>query len=115
MSETDLKVEVQEPTPEQIEKAAAKQLLAELFMIQRRILGITMNSMLLVQLRHLSRGLMTKYRNIDIFLNEDVEVKFIRRLNRVEFVPTPRLKELFTQISDELAEEAAKQKENEDE
>lgn len=112
MSKTQLKVDIaegaeQEPTQEQIEREAAKQLMAELFMIQRKIFGITMNSMLLVQVKQLTRGLMTKYRNIGVFQNDNVEVKLNGRRDTVEFVPTTRLKDLFNQISEELAREAA--------
>lgn len=110
MSEVELKIDEVEPTQEQLEKAAAKQLMAELFMIQRRIYGIKMNSMLIVQCKQLARGLISKYRSVGLFENDDVEVKYIKKFGQIEFVPSPRLKELFNQISDELAAEAEKRK-----
>lgn len=101
-----------EPTFEELEKMAAKQLMAELLMLRKQMMGIQMNGMMLVQCRAVVRGLITKYRNIGVFQEDDIKVEFLRKQNRVEFVPSPYLEKLFNAISTELAAEAAKKEED---
>ena len=111
MSETQVKANIEEaePTLEELEKMAAKQLLSELFMVQRRIYGIAMNSMLLVQLKQITRGLVSKYHTAGLFIDENIDVKFLRQQNTVELVPTPRLKAMFDIIAEDAIKESIEQ------
>ncbi len=111
MSETQVKANIEEaePTLEELEKMAAKQLLSELFMVQRRIYGIAMNSMLLVQLKQITRGLVSKYHKAGLFIDENIDVKFLRQQNTVELVPTPRLKAMFDIIAEDAIKESIEQ------
>jgi hypothetical protein len=116
MSETQVKVEVEEaaePTVEEVELLAARQLLNELLMIKRRIYGIPMNGVLLMQVKQLIRGLMRKYQEFGLFSDDDIAVKFIRKQNAVDFTPSENLRKLFVTVTSE-AMEAQQQKEQND-
>lgn len=111
MSETQVKVEVAEvePTHEELRKMAAKQLMAELFMLNSRVGKAAMNSVLVVQIKQVLRALISKYRNVGAFdEHDDVTAVFFHKQGRVEFNPTQGLKDLMTEISNELAQEAVK-------
>lgn len=109
MSETQVKVDVAEvePTQDELRKMAAKQLMAELFMLSRQVHRGAMNSVLVVQVKQVLRQLIGKYRNAGAFdEHDDVTAVFHHKQGRVEFNPTQGLKDLMTEISNELAREA---------
>lgn len=111
MSETQVKVDVAEvePTQEELRKMAAKQLMAELFMLSQRVRKSALNSVMVVQIKQVLRQLIGKYRNAGAFdEHDDVVPVFHHKQGRVEFNPTQGLKDLMTEISNELAEEAVK-------
>lgn len=110
MSKTQVKLDVAEavePTLEEVEKQAARQLLNEMFMIKRRIYGIPMNGVLLIQVKQLVRGLMRKYQEFELFTGEDIEVKFFPKRNAVEFFPTAKLQVLFDTVVNEVQQKVA--------
>lgn len=115
MSETQVKLEVQEvePTQEEIELQAARQLLNELFMIKRRIYGVAMNGVLLIQVKQLVRGLVRKYQEVGLFKDDNIEVKFIPKQNAVDFNPTEGLRVLFAKAAEESFNAAQQKTEDE--
>jgi hypothetical protein len=99
-------IEEFEPTLEELELQAAKQLLLELKMIKKRIYdsGTVMNSMLVVQIKQLLRGLMSKYQGFDLFKGENITLKLKGhgKFASFDFVYTDRLNQLFAQVVTEL-------------
>jgi hypothetical protein len=108
MSKEQVKIDIEEvePTLEEVEKQAAKQLLLELKMIKQKIYdsGTVMNSMLVVQIKQLLRGLVTKYNNIGLLIGENVSMKMNGhgKYASFSFLYTPRLDALFAEIVSEL-------------
>lgn len=114
MSKTQVKIDIEEsveieevePTLEEVEKQAAKQLLIELKMIKQKIYdsGTVMNSMLVVQIKQLLRGLMSKYNAVGLLIGESVQLKMAGhgKYASFMFVYTPRLDALFAEIVKEL-------------
>lgn len=112
MSEAQVKIDIDEsveevePTLEEVEKQAAKQLLLELKMIKKKIYdsNTVMNSMLVVQIKQILRGLMSKYNGVDLLLGEHVTLKMRGhgKYASFDFVYTPRLSAMFAEIVKEL-------------
>jgi hypothetical protein len=117
MSETQVKLEVQEvePTQEELELQAALQLMNEVFMIKRRIYGVAMNGVLLIQVKQLVRGLMRKYQECGMFKGEDIGVKFVPKQNAIDFTPTEGLRVLFAKAAEESFKAAQQKAETENE
>ena len=114
-----INIDEYEPTLEELEFMAAKQLLLELKMIKKRIYdsGTVMNSMLVVQIKQILRGLMTKYQGFGMFIGETIELKLNGRgkFASFNFVYSKKLDELFAKVvadiqkqEVEAANEAAK-------
>ena len=93
-------VEEVEPTVEQLEEMAAKQLLLELTRIKNQVYNskTVMNSVLVTQLQQLARGLTTKYNTFGLFKGETIKVKLSNYGKRANFrfVYSPRLNTLMT-------------------
>lgn len=107
MSEPQMQVEVEErePTPEELELMAAKQLLIELHMIKRRIQtsGTILNGVLVVQVKFLLNGLIKKYNNSGLLLGEKVELKLAqggksRSTSEMWYKYTPKLQNLVNEV-----------------
>jgi hypothetical protein len=102
----EMTVEEREPTPEELQLMAAKQLLIELQMIKRRIYesGTLMNGMLIMQVKFLLNGLMKKYHDAGVLLGENVALKMGGRGKHASmfFEYTPGLKTLIQQVVDAL-------------
>lgn len=84
-----------EPTIEEVEQAAAKQLLIELTKIKNQVYSskTLINSMLIVQLKMLTRGLISKYNSYGLFLGETITLELSSRSAKANFrfVYSPKL------------------------
>lgn len=101
-----IQIEEVEPTQEEIELQAAKQLLLELKMIKKRIYdsGTLVNSMLIVQIKQVLRGLISKYNNVGLFEGEFITLKLSNRTKHanIDFVYSQRLQYLMSKVVDTL-------------
>lgn len=113
MSKSQVKIDIEEailseeePTLEEVEKQAVKQLLLELNMIKNKVRdsGTVMNSMLVVQIKQLLRGLMSKYQTFGLLQGENVELKLngLSKHATFDFKYTPRLNELISEVLSSL-------------
>ncbi len=123
MSE-NVKVEVtseeREPTPEELELMAAKQLLVELHMIKRRIQtsGTVLNGMLIVQVKFLLNGLIKKYNDVGLLIGEKVELKLARAgksrsTEEMFYQYSPKLQALVNEVVEEETKRQLQQQEEE--
>jgi len=113
MSKSQVKIDIEEstieedePTIEEVERQAVKQLILELNMIRSRVRdsGTVMNSMLVVQIKQLLRGLMSKYQTFGLLQGENVELKLngLSKHATFDFKYTPRLNELINEVLSSL-------------
>lgn len=95
-----------EPTQEEVELQAAKQLMLELQMIKKRIYDsrTLINSMLIVQVKQLLRGLISKYNAVGLFEGENITLRLSNRSKHanIGFVFSPKLHLLMDRIVAEL-------------
>lgn len=102
LAKIDVTMEEREPTQEELEIMAAKQLMIELQMIKRRIQesGTLLNGMLIMQVKFLLNGLMKKYHNLDLLKDEQVELKLTgRRINdTIQFKYSSGLQKLIDKV-----------------
>jgi hypothetical protein len=106
----DVKVEVtmeeREPTAEELDLMAAKQLLMELTMIKKRIYesGTLINGVLVIQVKGIVASLMRKYNEAGMLVGEVVTTKLsdYSKHASVFFQYSPRLKALMKQVVEQL-------------
>lgn len=113
--EVAVNIEEVEPTLEELEYSAAKQLSIELRMIQRRIFesGTLMNGVLIVQIKGVLASLIKKYNEFGLLGGENVKLKLSQhgRMGQIYFEYTPRLNKLM----DQVIQDAQKQMKEENE
>lgn len=92
-----------------LEKHAAKQLLAELMMLKQKAYGkgTLVSSVLIVQIKQVLRGLMTKYNEAGLLLGENITLRLSDKTKHasIGFVYSPGLQLLMTQIIGEIVAE----------
>ena len=113
MSENvQIEVEEREPTQEELELMAAKQLLMELTMIKRRVYesGTLINGVLVVQIKGIVAGLMKKYNEVGMLQGETVTTKLsdYGKHASIYFKYSPRLEQLMKQVADSLPKPGVK-------
>lgn len=90
-------VEEVEPTIEQVEQMAAKQLLLELTKIKNQVYAskTIVNSVLIVQLKIMARSLIAKYNSYNMFIGETIELQLSSYKSNANFrfVYSPKLGE----------------------
>jgi hypothetical protein len=88
---------------------AAKQLRVELAMIKNRIesSGTLMNSVLIVQLKQIIRGLVKKYQDAGLLIDQNVTLVLSdkTRYARIRFAYSQGLQIMMTQIEDQVKAE----------
>lgn len=100
---TELVVEEVEPTLEELEFLAAKQLAVELAMLRNRIYksNTLMNSVLIVQIKQILRGFIRKYNEFGFFKGETLQLDLRGRRRdkfaNFSFTASTRLKLLLDQ------------------
>lgn len=98
----EVKIEEQEPTQEELELMAAKQLLMELQLIKKKIYDskTLMNGMLIMQVKFLLNGLIKKYNAVGLLAGENVSLKMGGRgkFASMFFEYTPGLKVLMEKV-----------------
>lgn len=121
MQESEVKIEVEEQVPsaeemEQLELAAAQQLLLELKMIKKRIYesNTLINSVLIVQVKAILRSLIRKYNDYGFFQGENITLKLSNRSKyaNLDFVYSQKLHLLFDKIVANLPKPDEKGNEN---
>lgn len=95
-----------EPTQEEVELQAVKQVLIELRMIKKRIYDskTVINSMLIVQLKQILRGLIKKYNDYGLLIGENITLRLSdhSKHTSIDFVYSQRLKMLVDRVIQEL-------------
>lgn len=104
--EQDVNVVEVEPTIEQVELAASKQLLIELTRIKNQVYAskTVINSVLIVQLKIMARALIAKYNSYGLLIGETVKLElssYDRRAN-FRFVYSPKLAAYIKEVTSNL-------------
>lgn len=106
----EVTIEEREPTQEELDYAAAKQLMVELGMIKRRIYdsGTLINGVLIVQVKGMIASLMRKYNEVGMLQGESVTLKMsdYSKHASLTFKYSPKLDVLMAQISKESMDRA---------
>jgi hypothetical protein len=93
-------------TLEEVELQAAKQLLLELKTIKKNVYDskTLINSILIIQLKQLLRGLIHKYNDYGLFIGENITLKLSNRSKHanIDFVYTQKLNILLGKVVEEL-------------
>ena len=93
-------------TLEEVELQAAKQLLLELKMIKKNVYesNAIINSMLIVQIKQLLRGLVRKYNDYGLFIGENITLKLSNRSKyaNINFVYSQKLNVLLSKVIEEV-------------
>ncbi len=104
--ENAVNIEEYEPSQEELDLMAAKQLLLELKMIKNRIYtsNTLVNSMLIVQIKMILKGLMTKYNEAGMLKGEFVTLKLSNRSKHanIDFVYSQNLRILMSKVVEAL-------------
>lgn len=98
--------EQQKADQAELNKHAAKQLMIELMMIKKRIYesGTLVNSVLIVQIKQILRGLMRKYNDAGMLVGENVTLVLSDKTERasIRFAYSPGLQMLVRQVEENL-------------
>jgi len=101
-AKVEVTIEEREPTQDELNLMAAKQLLTEILMIKRRIQEskTLLNGMLIAQVRFVMNGLIKKYNNVGLLLGETVELKLTgyKPTDTIYLKYSSGLQELFDQV-----------------
>jgi hypothetical protein len=113
-AKVEVTIEEREPTAQELNLMAAKQLLTEILMIKRRIQEskTLLNGMLIAQVRFVLNGLIKKYNNVGLLLGETVELKLTgyKPNDTIYFNYSSGLKELFDQVVDQETKKQEEEK-----
>lgn len=104
--EQNVTVEEVEPTIEEVEQAAAKQLLFEITKIKNQVYAskTVINSVLIVQLKIMARSLIAKYNSYNLFIGETIELQLssYKQNANFRFVYSPKLAAYIKQAAANL-------------
>ena len=108
----NIEIEEREPTQEELDLMAAKQLLMELSMIKRRIYesGTVINCVLVVQVKGIVASLMRKYNEVGMLQGESITVKLSDYGKHANFIfkYSPKLQALMKQVAETLPKPGVK-------